>query len=220
MPTDATKPPPDALLLIAPDCPHCPTVLQGLADLVKQGAIGSLEVVNIAARPERAAALGVRSVPWFRIGQFRFQGLHSPAELASWAEQTGTAAGTSAYIDAQLSSGQLQTVETVVREDPALLHAIVALAADVNTATATRIGIAALLEGLRGSGLGAAIVPALAEALPHDNPRVRADIVHYLALTESAEAKPYLKAALDDTDAEVREIAADGLAELMSHSNA
>ena len=52
--------PPDALLLIATGCPHCPTVLAGVGDLVKQGKIGRLEVVNIVTHPEVAQALGVR----------------------------------------------------------------------------------------------------------------------------------------------------------------
>ena len=49
---------PDALLLLAPGCPHCPAVLEGLGALVKDGALGTLEVVNIAVHPERAAATG------------------------------------------------------------------------------------------------------------------------------------------------------------------
>ena len=50
---------PDAELLIAPGCVHCPVVLSGLAELVKKGVIGHLEVFNIAARPD-AATLGHR----------------------------------------------------------------------------------------------------------------------------------------------------------------
>ena len=59
-------PAPDALLLISTHCPHCPAVLAALAELVKQGAIGRLEVVNLEQHPEVGQALGVRSVPWLR----------------------------------------------------------------------------------------------------------------------------------------------------------
>ena len=55
---------PDALLLIASGCPHCPTVLTGLTELVKHGLIGRLEVVNVGIHPERASALKARTVPW------------------------------------------------------------------------------------------------------------------------------------------------------------
>ncbi|MFZ0257771.1 MAG: HEAT repeat domain-containing protein, partial [Gammaproteobacteria bacterium] len=55
---------PDALLLIAPGCAHCPVVLQSLAEMLKAGSLGRLEVVNIVAHPEVAKAVGTRSVPW------------------------------------------------------------------------------------------------------------------------------------------------------------
>ena len=51
----------DATLYVAPGCPHCPTVLNGLSELVKTGRIGQLTVINIASRPELAAEHGVRS---------------------------------------------------------------------------------------------------------------------------------------------------------------
>ena len=43
---------PDALLFITPGCPHCPGVLQGLSEMVKQGTIGKLTVINAASHPE------------------------------------------------------------------------------------------------------------------------------------------------------------------------
>ena len=70
---------PDALLLLAPGCPHCPAVLEGLSGLLKEGVIGRLEAVNAAIHPERAAELGVRTVPWARIGPFELEGEQTPA---------------------------------------------------------------------------------------------------------------------------------------------
>ena len=77
--------PPDALLLMAPGCAHCPVVLEGLGRLLKEGRLGRLEVVNVAVHPEAAVAAGTRSVPWTRIGPFELDGLYGPAELAEWA---------------------------------------------------------------------------------------------------------------------------------------
>lgn len=85
--------PKDALLLIAPGCAHCPVVLEGLSLLVKQGNIGRLEVVNIVSHPEIASELGVRSVPWFRIGNFELEGSHTPEELRIWAERASQTDG-------------------------------------------------------------------------------------------------------------------------------
>ncbi|NNF96029.1 MAG: HEAT repeat domain-containing protein, partial [Halobacteria archaeon] len=93
-----TSSPPDAELLIATGCAHCPVVLEGLSTLIKEGVISSLRVINIVNQPERAQELGVRSVPWLQLGPFILQGLHSPAELREWAERAGSMEGMSVYL--------------------------------------------------------------------------------------------------------------------------
>ena len=64
-------------MLLGTHCPYCPTVLKELGELVKSGVIGKLVVVNIEQHPEVARELGVRSVPWVRIGPFELEGLRS-----------------------------------------------------------------------------------------------------------------------------------------------
>ena len=76
--------PPDALLLIAPGCPHCGAVMQNLSTLAKENAIGRLEIVKIASHPEVAEKAGTRSVPWMRIGSVELTGLHSLPEIREW----------------------------------------------------------------------------------------------------------------------------------------
>ena len=202
---------PDALLLIAPGCPHCPVVLDGLATLVKEAVIGRLEVVNIAVQPDRAAALGVRSVPWARIGPFDLEGLRSVEELRRWAKQAGSEQGMAVYFNELLKSGQLQKVEDRVREQPEYLHVLPGLLGDQETSINTRIGIMAVFEGLEGSGLGASIVNQLGALTTSTDARVRNDACYALSLTESANALPFLQACLADPDSQVREVAQEAI---------
>lgn len=206
--------PPDALLLLASTCPFCPTVLQGLSELVKAGRIGRLEVVNIEAHPEVARAHGVRGVPWVRLGPFELEGLRSPAELARWAERAGSMQGMTDYLNERLASGQLAQVIALIRAEPARLAALLPLLADPATALAVRIGISAVMEELAGSEALQALVDALGALAESADARVRADAAHHLALTRSARAKPYLSRLLDDPAADVRELAVEGLAAL------
>ena len=206
--------PPDALLLLAPGCPHCPTVLEGLTRLVKDGRIGSLEVINIAARPELAAELGVRSVPWTRIGDLVLEGLRSPEELAQWASQAGTDAGVRAYVSERLKAGALTQLEQLVARQPQWLPALLPLIADPETELHVRIGLGALMESLAGTAPLRAIVPGLGELSTHSDHRVRSDACHYLALSGDPAAVPLLRQRLQDDEAQVREIAREGLAEL------
>ncbi len=205
---------PDALLLMGKHCPYCPTVLQGLQALKADGMIGKLETVVIEDQPERAAELGVRSVPWVRIGPFELAGLRSEQELRSWAEKAGTEAGMAGYLDELLSSGNVDQGMALVRDNPGTLHALLLLLADPDTQLNTRIGISVIMESLENSARLQAIVDQLGELARHAAASVRGDACHYLALSGSSAALPYIKPLLEDEDAGVREIAAESLEQL------
>ena len=208
------NPIPDALLLIAPDCPHCPAVLAGLSGLLKEGVIGRLEVVNVVVRPEQAAELGVRTVPWARIGAFELEGVQSPAELLHWAEQTNSLDGMADYFFRMLTTGRRARVEVMARQDPSRLLALVRLMEKPEASMAVRLGIGAVLEELQGSGLAETMIPALGALASNGDALPRADACHFLSLIGGTKVVPWLRVCLDDEDKEVREIAAEALEEL------
>jgi len=209
-----TASPPSALLFIAPGCPHCPAVLEGLTQLLKEGMIGSLEAVNLAVHPERAAALGVKTVPWLRLGIFELEGAQSPAQLRRWAtagDDPDTLAG---YFHDLLIAGRRHRVEEMLRHEPTYFHALPRLLTDPASSMAVRLGIGAVLEEFQGSGLAQVIVADLGELTRHPEALTRADACHFLSLIGGADIVPYLRACLDDPDAGVREIAGETLAEM------
>ena len=206
--------PPDALMLLGTHCPHCPMVLLALANLVKTGVIGKLEVYNIEARPEVVQELGVRSIPWVRIGPFELEGMHSEKELGQWAAQAGTIDGLANYLDELLSSGRIQQALRLIPDQPRSLDALLQLFASPDTRLGTRIGISAIMEDLSGSEMLAGIVDRLGELTRHEDARVRGDACHYLELSGSERAVPYLTPLLEDPDAGVRDIARESLERL------
>lgn len=206
---------PDAELLIAPGCIHCPVVLAGLAELVKKGQIGRLEVINIALHPAAAEARGVRGVPWIRIGPFELTGAHSQRELADWAARAGEETGAGDYLTRHLESGELETVIAACRRSPQLLRPLLALAADLDTPFAVRIGVGAVLEDLAPEGLLAGLVDDIAALAASPHAQLRADGAHFLGLTHSEQARAQLERLAADGDPEVREIAAESLQDLI-----
>jgi glutaredoxin len=202
---------PAALLFTTPVCPHCPGVKRALAALLAEGAIASLEVVDASAEPERAQALGVRSVPWLRLGPFELEGQMTPAELRRWAERAAQPQGMKDYFFEMLETGRRAKVEAALRQDPQRGAALAQLVTDPEAGMAVRLGIGAVLEELQGSGATEAMVPALTVALQHAEPRDRADIAHFLSLIGGSAARVALQSCLDDPDAEVREIAREAL---------
>lgn len=205
---------PDALLLLAPGCPHCPALLEGLGGLLKEGVIGRLEAVNVAIHPERATELGVRTVPWARIGPFELEGVQTIAELRRWAEQADSLDGMADYFFQMLTSGRRSRVEEMARQEPLRLRALVSLMARPDTSMAVRLGIGAVLEELHGSGLTETMIPDLGALARNGDALTRADACHFLSLIGGVEIIPYLRACLDDEDSEVREVVAEALAEV------
>ncbi|MCB1922628.1 MAG: HEAT repeat domain-containing protein [Gammaproteobacteria bacterium] len=203
---------PDAELLLAPGCVHCPVVLAALTDELKRGRLGRVDVVSIVAHPELAAERGVRGVPWFRIGPFELSGAHTPAEITTWITRAGSDEGMRHYLSDSLASGQLDAVISACRRSPALLLPLLDLAADLDTPYAVRIGVGAVVEELAPDGLPATAMERLLAMADDTQPQVRADAAHFLGLAASDAARERLQRLLEDPDHEVREIAAESLA--------
>jgi len=202
---------PQALLLIAPGCPHCAGMLEHLGSMVKEGTLGRLEIVNIAVDPEMARALSVRSVPWARIGSFDLVGLHTLDELRHWADMAGRDEGMTVYLGELLATARRHEVTRRARAEPALLQRLVDLLGDSGTALSIRIGVMATLEEFQGEPVLEALVEPLSKLTIHPAERVRADVCHALALTVSPAALDALRRCLDDPDEEVRDTAAEGI---------
>lgn len=201
--------PPDALVLIAPGCAHCPAVVDGLARLLEQGHLGRLEVVNVAAHPEAATAVNARSVPWCQIGPFVLTGVRSASELERWAEHAAAGTGAGRYLFHLLESQRLPEAIAMVDEDPSLLTQLVLLAGDLQTPMAVRIGVAAVFEELAGERRLDDILDEFGALTRAPEPQVRADAAHFLGLTGNPQARAFLEPLLDDEDAQVREVAAE-----------
>ena len=202
----------EALLLVAPGCPHCAGVLEGLGTLIKEGALGRLEVVNIAVQPALARELGVRAVPWMRIGPFELPGLHTPAELRHWADLAGREDGMTHYLADLLATGRRAEVAARVQQDPALLPRLVELLGDPRSGLSVRIGVMATLEELHETGdLLKGLADGLAPLTRHQEPRIRADACHALSLTGAPDILNLIRPCLDDPDPEVRDTAADAI---------
>ena len=203
--------PPEALLILGTHCPHCPAVLQALSSMVKAGELGRLEVVNLEQQPEVAQTLGVRSVPWTRLGPFELQGLRTLEELQAWALKSGSVEGMADYLSELIKEGQVKRVQTLARENESALDAVFHILGDADAEINIRLGIDVVLEDLQGSELLRQRVDELGALSTHESAAVRADACHYLALTGSKDAQPYLRTGLKDTDKEVQEVAQEGL---------
>ena len=206
--------PPDALLFVAPGCPHCAAVLRGLDELSGQGRIGKLTVIDVTEHPEQAEKFGVRSAPWLRLGPFTLTGAHSPAELRQWAEWANGEEGTAHYVEYLLKLGSYQQAAAFIDVNMRRLKSLLTIVADPGADLHVRLGVNALLEAHANTPPLQNLLPQLAELSHHADYRVRADACYLLGLTGSATARVPVEACLHDAHAEVREIAAEAMVEL------
>jgi hypothetical protein len=205
---------PDALLFTAPGCPHCPGVKSALENLESEGLIGKLDVLSVPEHPERAAELGVRSVPWLKLGEFILTGAQSPQQLREWAERAADSEDMDSYLQHLLANGELKQAEALLEKAPQHIQALLPVLEKTDTPIQVRLGISALIEGLEGSATLRQLLPSLIAMSEHQDHRLRSDACHFLGLSHSPEAEAALRQRLDDIHPEVREIAADALQEL------
>jgi hypothetical protein len=209
----ATGQVPDALLLMTAGCPHCPAALQSLTLLLKEGAIGRLQVVNVAIHTDEAEARGVRSVPWVQLGPFEVEGAVNPGRLRELARGVNDEAVFDGWLLDTLKAGHRQKFESLVRREPHRILALARLMQNPEASMAVRLGIGAILEELHGTGLTEALVPALGGMLAADDRLLRADACHFLTLIGGEGVRPLMQARLNDHDAEIRDMAEEWLAE-------
>ena len=205
---------PDATLLLAPGCAHCPQVLEGLSQLVKSGKLGRLEIVNILAHPEAAQQAGTRSVPWCRIGPFELEGAQSPAQLARWAQHAADGNGLDAYYSHLLETQRPHRVAASIEQTPASLDDLLSLLEGSETPMSVRIGIGVVLEDLQGNPILHHGLPSLQRLAANPQANIRADTAHYLGLIDDPRSRALLEELLDDAHPDVREIAGESLQHL------
>jgi len=203
-------------MLLGTQCPYCPPVLDALSQLVKKGKIGKLEVVNLEQHPEVARELGVRAVPWVRIGPFELTPPLTPAKLENWVFRVGSDEGMQDYFADLLDHGDLDKVETIIRKQPEDFKHLLAIFPDPDATLNMRLGVGALMETFADSEIMHRYVSDLATLTQHDSSQVRIDACHYLSLTGLESVRQYIEPLLDDPDDDVKESAKECLEELLN----
>lgn len=203
--------PPKALMLLSTHCAHCPSVMESLTKLIKKGALSSLELINLEHSPEIAEQLGVKTVPWIRIGWFELEGLHILTELQQYIEMASSDEGAIEYISELLIQGKVANVLSLVDEHHEIMRYLFALLIDGDEKINIKLGIGVVIEEYAARDWFQEYVPLLVDMIMHTDPRVRADVCHYLSLTENREVLPVITALLNDENDDVKEVARDSV---------
>jgi len=209
----------EAKLLIAPGCQYCTAMMNLLGDLLKEGRIARLLMINIAEHPDEAAKHNVRSVPWLKLGEMEFTGAQTRTELEHAIDMAVSDDGQQRFLLEQLKNGRLEEVVAMVKRDKSQLPDLVALLKGKEVPITVRIGVSAILEGFQENpSVLKDILPDLLELSESSDETIRADACHFLSLEGSDTAKKRLQECIKDNSAMVREIAEESLKDSSSDS--
>lgn len=202
--------PPKALLLTSPGCVHCAALKKILEKFASEGLI-VLEVIDVTSQPEVAQRYSVKSVPWLKLGPLEFSGAQHEPELRTWMTRVNSTEGVGAYLKHLLSKDDLELAIKLMRENPEWINSLLLLVADEDKDIKLQLGVSAIFEEFEGQPLLQNNVDKLGKLATHNNPRIRADVAHFLALSHCEKARDILQQLAQDSDREVREIASDAL---------
>jgi hypothetical protein len=122
--------------------------------------------------------------------------------------------GMADYFHILLMEGGLKQVIGIIDSRPELLADLLPIIGNPDASMNVSLGASAVFERYTGQEALRMLVPRLGKLSGHADARVRADACHYLGLSASPLARSFLEPRLNDDSADVREIAADSLAEL------
>lgn len=203
-----------AVLLITPACVHCASMMSILSELVKKGDIARLEIVNAEQEADWVQNLGIRSVPWLKLDFVQLPGAYSEAEILQWLEKIRSGIAVKEYLHMSLSSGQLESVTTLVQSDKKFFLGLLDLLSDITLDLKIKLGIATVMENIKGSDTLRSNLHELAALLQNDDMNSRIDVLYYISLSHSPEALPYVEQWLADSNPAIVEAAKEALEEL------
>lgn len=201
-------------MLVGTHCSFCGPMLKTVTEMVKQGDFTSLHVVNIEQDQTLARELGVRSVPWLRIGPFELAGVRNKEEIKLWLDRATSDDGITLYLEEILAEGNVATAIKFVKGFPESLDSVIDLVMDAEGKINVRLGAGVIIEEMAESEVFKRVIPRLINGFSDEDARVRGDACHYLSLTKDVQFISVIEPLLSDESDEVKEIAQDSIDDL------
>jgi len=207
------------MLFTMSGCQICPQMERLFHSMHDNGAIEGLEVIDISQQPEMAAKYHVRSVPHYLINGIAFTGLKTRQQIQkllveqdkTWWRDT---------IASELKEGQLETVESSIRQNPAALRAMLFLLGEKDTTLVVRIGLTAVIESMAGQQLLNDYEQEFIALLANPDEAIVTDAMYYVSLLGTPAAIKALTNMAKHGAQNIRTHAAELLEEFSSEKRA
>jgi|GEM_PF-967313 len=171
-------------LFVMTGCHVCPTMEHLFRDLLTQGIISRLEVIDLAQHPELAQRNSVRSVPHYLLGDVAFTGLKTPGEIKQLLARSEIGQWAS-RLSEEFKQGNLYEGEQLIRAHELARSAMLELLQSPQTELVTRIALSAVIESLAPQGLFNDRQDDFIALSKHPQEQIALDALYYLQLIGS-----------------------------------
>lgn len=168
-------------LFVMHGCNLCPQMEALFKKMHENGAVEQLEIIDLVQHPELAEQFHIRSVPYYFIDGVGFSGLKSEHDINQLLRQDDSDNWRQLIVE-ELTSGQLDAAEKLIRDQDAAREAMLQLLADKETTLVVRIGLSAIIETLAASGLLNDYEARFIQMAHHGNANIAQDALYYLSL--------------------------------------
>lgn len=192
-------------------CPNCHAQEKILLQLQTQEPTLKFQSINLEQSSNLQITPAIQSVPTLFINDYRFEGLMTASEVKKWLAPENHDKN---YINDLLKSSQLNLALHWLRQHPSALPCITELLANESIDMTVRLGLDALIEQLAENKFLTALTPAFGGLLESATDSLCIDILHYLAMIGSVDAKTYIKTCTTHGHPEVQRVANELLKEL------
>lgn len=203
-------------LYVAPQCPHCPGMLDRLLPLASSNPHLRLTIIDAQQFDEAALNDQVRSVPTLIMdSQFRWSGPCDLHEVLNMALQRDPAQLSAASLRQLIEDGQAQRVSQMMVEADTLFPALIALL--THERWSVRLGAMVTAEYLADDAkpLALDLAARLWDQFDNFSDPVKGDVVHVMGQVHSDTTRGYLDSVLSgDFDETVKEAAAEAIKEM------
>ena len=203
----------DIVLFKMDGCQFCPQMERIFKSLHRDGAIDSLQVIDVMGQPEIAAKYNIRSVPAYRINQNLFNGLKTRTEIEQLLREPDESWWREVLVN-ELSDGQLELVEKKIRQHSTAVEAMLKLLAEKQTALVVRIGLTAVIETMSAQGELTDYESRFIQLSFSDDETIMTDAIYYLALLGTEAARKRLQTLAQQGTQNIASHAQEALQEL------
>ena len=202
-------------LFVMPGCGVCPQMERLFQRMQKAGSINDLTIMDVEEQPELAQEYNIRSVPFYLINRVGFTGLRTQQQIEQLLKQGDMAQWQTAIIG-ELSAGQLEPVEEMIRQQASAREAMMFLLADTETPLVVRIGLTSIIEGMADGDELKKYENQFIALVGHADERIAVDALYYLSLLGSSACLNALVDASNSGSSNLRTHAAELLDEIAS----